>query len=135
MEQNKTVDCKVALITGAAHRIGATTARLLHDEGMNLIVHYRQSREAAQLLQAELNDKRSESCVLIQADLHETRKIQEMVREAMKAWGQLDVVVNNASSFYPTPMGEIDEQVWDDLIGSNLKAPLFLCQAAAPHLK
>lgn len=135
MEQNKTVEGKVALITGAAHRIGATTARLLHDEGMNLIIHYRHSREAAQALQAELNDKRGESCVLIQADLHETKKIQEMVRESMKAWGQLDVIINNASSFYPTPLGQIDEQVWDDLIGSNLKAPLFLCQAAAPHLK
>ena len=73
--------------------------------------------------------------MLIQADLHETAKITEMVREAIKAWGRLDVVVNNASSFYPTPLGKIDENVWDDLIGSNLKAPLFLSQAAAPHLK
>ncbi len=126
---------KVVLITGAAHRIGATTARTLHAEGMNIIVHYRHSRDGAQALQAELNDKRAESCVLIQADLHETAKINEMVREATKAWGRLDVIINNASSFYPTPVGEIDEKSWDDLIGSNLKAPLFLCQAAAPQLK
>lgn len=126
---------KVALITGAAHRIGATTARMLHAEGMNIIVHYRSSRAAAQALQEELNGQRENSVVLIQADLHETPKITEMVREAIKAWGRLDVVVNNASSFYPTPLGQIDENVWDDLIGSNLKAPLFLSQAAAPHLK
>ncbi|WP_172597750.1 pteridine reductase [Sulfuriflexus mobilis] len=126
---------KVALITGAAHRIGATITRMLHAEGMNIIVHYRSSRESAQALQEELNAKRENSIVLIQADLHETAKITEMVREAIKAWGRLDVVVNNASSFYPAPVGKIDERVWDDLIGSNLKAPLFLSQAAAPHLK
>ena len=126
---------KVALITGAAHRIGATTAKMLHAEGMNIIIHYRSSRESAQALQEELNAKRENSIVLIQADLHETAKITEMVRESVKAWGRLDVVVNNASSFYPTPVGKIDEKVWDDLIGSNLKAPLFLSQAAAPHLK
>lgn len=135
MEQNKPLAGKVALVTGAAHRIGATIARLLHAEGMNLVIHYRQSRDAAQRLQAELNDSRAESCVLIQADLHETAKINEMVRESIKAWKRLDVVVNNASSFYPTPLGKIDEKAWDDLVGSNLKAPLFLCQAAAPHLK
>lgn len=126
---------KVALITGAAHRIGATTARMLHAEGMNIIIHYRSSRESAQALQKELNAKRKDSVILIQADLLETAKISEMVRQAVKAWGQLDVVVNNASSFYPTPVGKIDEKVWDDLIGSNLKVPLFLSQAAAPHLK
>lgn len=136
MEQNESsIAGKVALITGAAHRIGATIARTLHAEGMNIIVHYRHSRKGAQNLQAELNALRKESCVLIQADLHETAKITEMVREAKKAWGRLDVVVNNASSFYPTPVGKIDEKAWDDLIGSNLKAPLFLCQAAAPQLK
>lgn len=136
MEQNETpLAGKVALITGAAHRIGATIARTLHAEGMNIVVHYRQSREGAQKLQAELNDRRAESCVLIQANLHETKKITEMVREAIKAWGRIDAIINNASSFYPTPMGKIDEKAWDDLIGSNLKAPLFLCQAAAPQLK
>lgn len=136
MEQNETsLAGKVVLITGAAHRIGATIAHTLHAEGMNIVVHYRHSREAAQKLQAELNDKREESCVLIQADLHETKKITEMVREATKAWGRIDAVVNNASSFYPTPVGTIDEKIWDDLIGSNLKAPLFLCQAAAKQLK
>ena len=126
---------KVVLVTGASHRIGATIVRLLHAEGMNVILHYRHSREAAQKIQQELNELREESVILIQADLHETAKISEMVREAIKGWGRLDVVINNASSFYPTPIGKIDEKVWDDLIGSNLKAPLFLCQAAAPYLK
>jgi len=126
---------KVALITGAAHRIGATTVRMLHAEGINIILHYRSSRDAAQKLQEELNAVREGSVVLIQANLHEITVINEMVREAIKTWGRLDVVVNNASSFYPTPIGAIDEKSWDDLIGSNLKAPLFLSQAAAPHLK
>jgi len=126
---------KVVLVTGASHRIGATIVRALHAEGMNIILHYRHSREAAQQIQLELNDLREDSVILIQADLHETAKISEMVREAIKGWGRLDVIINNASSFYPTPIGNIDEQVWDDLIGSNLKAPLFLSQAAAPYLK
>ena len=126
---------KVVLVTGASHRIGATIVRLLHAEGMNVILHYRHSREAAQAIQQELNAIRDESVILIQADLHETAKINEMVREAVKGWGRIDAIINNASSFYPTPIGKIDERVWDDLIGSNLKAPLFLCQAAAPYLK
>jgi len=126
---------KVALVTGAAHRIGATIVRMLHAEGMNIILHYRHSREEAQKIQQELNELREESVILIQADLSETAKINEMIREAVKGWGRIDAIVNNASSFYPTPIGDIDEDVWDDLISSNLKAPLFLCQAAAPYLK
>lgn len=134
-QKDTSIAGKVVLITGAAHRIGATIARTLHAEGMNIVVHYRHSRDGAQKLQSELNEQRDNSCVLIQADLHETAKINEMVRETTKAWGRLDVVINNASSFYPTPIGNIDEKAWDDLIGSNLKAPLFLCQAAASQLK
>lgn len=125
----------VVLITGAAHRIGATTARLLHQNGMNIVLHYRGSRESAQALQKELNEQRENSVILIQADLHITNGLSTLIEEAVKAWGRLDVLINNASSFYPTQIGKATEEHWDDLVGSNLKAPFFLSQAAAPHLK
>ncbi len=126
---------KVILVTGASQRIGEHIVRLMHAEGMNIILHYRSSRDDAKKIQQDLNELRADSVILIQADLSETSKISEMIREAVKGWGRIDAIVNNASSFYPTPIGEINEQVWDDLINSNLKAPLFLCQAAAPYLK
>jgi pteridine reductase len=126
---------KVVLITGAAHRIGATTARMLHAEGMNILLHYRHSREAAEALQAELNNIRPDSVSLLQADLHDTHSLSVLIENAIKVWGQLDVLINNASSFYATPIGTVTEEHWDDLIGSNLKAPLFLSQAAAPYLR
>lgn len=128
-------ELKVALITGAAHRIGATTAKLLHHNGMNIVLHYRGSREKAQAIQKELNDIRENSVILIQADLHLTNGLPALIEASVKAWGQLDVLINNASSFYPTAIGKATEEHWDDLIGSNLKAPFFLSQAAAPHLK
>lgn len=128
-------DNPVVLITGAAHRIGATTAKLLHKEGMNIVLHYRSSREAARKLQTELNEKRENSVILIQADLHTTSGLAALIDEAVKAWGRLDVLINNASSFYPTMIGDATEEQWDDLMGSNLKAPFFLSQAAAPYLK
>ncbi|MDH5571875.1 MAG: pteridine reductase [Gammaproteobacteria bacterium] len=126
---------KVALITGAAHRIGAATARKLHGKGVNLVLHYRTSRKAAQKLQAELNEKRENSVVLVQTDLHKIDSLPALIKEATAAWGQLDILINNASSFYKTPIGEANETHWDDLMGSNLKAPFFLSQAAAPELK
>lgn len=126
---------RVVLITGAAHRIGATTARMLHGEGMNILVHYRNSREAAESLQAELNAIRSDSVHLVQADLHDTANLPTLVEQAIHIWGRLDVLINNASSFYATPIGTVTETHWDDLIGSNLKAPFFLSQAAAPYLR
>ena len=125
----------VVLITGAAHRIGATTAKLLHQNGMNIVLHYRGSREQAQAVQKELNEQRENSVILIQADLHITNGLPALIEESVKAWGRLDVLINNASSFYPTKMGKATEAQWDDLLGSNLKAPFFLSQAAAPHLK
>jgi len=125
----------VVLITGAAHRIGATTAKLLHQNGMNIVLHYRGSRESAQALQKELNDQRENSVILIQADLHITSGLFTLIEESVKAWGRLDVLINNASSFFPTQIGKATEEQWDDLVGSNLKAPFFLSQAAAPHLK
>ncbi len=125
----------VVLITGAAHRIGATTAKLLHKNGMNIVLHYRGSREQAQAVQKELNDTRENSVILIQADLHITNGLSALIEESIKAWGRLDALINNASSFYPTKIGKANEEQWDDLMGSNLKAPFFLSQAAAPHLK
>ncbi len=125
---------KVVLITGAAHRIGAALARGLHQQGMNLVIHYHSSRSAALAIQHELNRQRESSVILIQADLTETSKISAIVKQAREAWGRLDVLINNASTFFPTEIGTADERCWNDLIGTNLKAPFFLCQAAAPHL-
>lgn len=126
---------KAILITGAAHRIGATVARTLHQRGANIIIHYRASRDTAKALQDELNNSRPESVVLVQADLLEVGKLNALIKEAHKAWGRLDVLINNASTFYPTPVGEASEAHWNDLMGTNLKAPFFLAQAAAPFLK
>ncbi len=126
---------KVVLITGAAHRIGATTAQLLHAEGMNLVLHYRSSRDAAQKLQEKMLEKRPDSVILVQTDLHKIDNLPALVKEATDAWGRLDVLINNASSFYPTPLNRATEKDWDELMGSNLKAPFFLSQAAAAQLK
>ena len=126
---------KTVLITGAAQRIGAQIARRLHGAGANIALHYRSSRDCARRLASELEDQRSDSVELIQADLLNTQSLQRIVESATGRWKSLDVLVNNASAFYPTPLGSIRESCWDDLIGSNLKAPLFLSQAAAPHLR
>lgn len=125
---------KVALITGAAHRVGAAIAETLHAQGMQLVVHYRRSKLAAHALQEKLNAARPDSVALVQADLLDTAKITRMVQETINTWGRLDVVINNASSFYPTPIGSVSEDQWDDLLGSNLKAPFFVAQAAARAL-
>jgi len=125
---------KVALITGAAHRIGAEMARQLHSAGMNIALHYRHSKRPAEALATELNSLRPDSVTLIQADLLKTKTLPEVIAKACKPWQRLDVLINNASSFYPTEIGTATEKNWDDLIGSNLKAPFFLAQAAAPEL-
>lgn len=130
MSENKT-----ALITGAAARIGAEIARTLHAAGMNIVIHYRHSSSKAEALRDELNLQRENSAICLQADLLQTESLAPLVDQAAATWGRLDVLVNNASSFYPTPVGEITEDHWDDLMGSNLKAPVFLSQAATPHLK
>ncbi|KZE30255.1 pteridine reductase [Crenobacter luteus] len=126
---------KVVLVTGAARRIGAGIARRLHAAGCRLVLHYRGSRQDAEALAAELNAARPGSALLVRSDLLRTDTLAELVDVAVAAWGRLDGLVNNASSFFPTELGAIDEAAWHDLIGSNLKAPLFLAQAAAPHLK
>lgn len=126
---------KTVLITGAARRVGATIARTLHAAGANLAIHYRGSAVEAKALAGELNAMRSDSAMLMQADLLDVQRHSALIEAAVKAFGGLDVLVNNASSFYPTPVGEITESAWNDLVGTNLKAPLFLSQAAAPALR
>ncbi len=126
---------KVVLITGAARRIGAETARLLHASGMDIVIHYRKTRDDALALQTELNNKRSDSVIIIQADLSKPKGITPLIQQCIETFGRLDVLINNASSFYPTPVGTVTENQWDDLISSNLKAPFFLSQAAAPMLR
>jgi len=126
---------KVALITGAAGRIGAQTARRLHEAGMDIAIHYRHSEEKAKALKAELETHRPGSVETFQCDLNITPDLGGLVSEVEKRFGRLDVLINNASSFYPTPVGEMSEEQWLDLVGSNMKAPLFLSQAAMPLLK
>jgi pteridine reductase len=126
---------KIILVTGGARRIGETICQKLHSEGMNLMVHYRSSEREAQVLQTKLNQIRPGSVALIQADLLDITQLPILVNETIKHFGRIDSLVNNASSFYSSPIGKITEKSWDELIGCNLKAPLFLSQAAAPHLK
>jgi pteridine reductase len=125
---------KNVLITGAAKRIGAACARLLHSEGCNVFLHYRSSAAEAQQLCDELNQLRSGSAKIMQADLLNMSELEAVAREACMAWGGIDVLVNNASSFYPTAMTDATESQWDELLGSNLKAPFFLAQALAKTL-
>lgn len=126
---------QVALITGGARRVGAEIARVFHDAGANLVVHYQRSAKEAEALVAELNAQRAQSAACISLDLLDTTKLGELPRFAKEQFGRLDILVNNASTFYPTPIGEITAAHWDDLLGTNLKAPLFLSQAAAPALR
>jgi pteridine reductase len=133
--QENTLTGKTALITGGARRVGAEIARTLHGHGMNLVIHYRGSRDDAHALKTELEKQRTMSVALVQADLLDTARLPGMVDEAAAAFGRLDALVNNASSFYPTPVGTATEQQWNDLVGTNLKAPFFIAQAAWPHLK
>ena len=125
----------VALITGGSGRIGAQTARRLHQAGWRIAIHFRNSKDKALALQKDLEDQRPNSVALFQADLIETASIPTLINEVEQRFGRLDALINNASSFYPTPLNEISEEQWDDLIGSNIKAPLFLAKAAAPLLK
>ncbi len=125
----------VALVTGAARRVGATIARHLHAAGLRVLIHYRGSHADAAALASALNAERPDSTRTLQADLLDPEGIERLAREAEGAWGRLDFLVNNASTFYPTPVGAITQQAWDDLIGSNLKGPTFLTQACNPALQ
>lgn len=126
---------KVALVTGAAKRIGAEIARQLHQQGFNLVIHFYHSASEAQKLIEELNSLRPNSATGISADLNRVEQIIHLATQAVARWQRLDLLVNNASSFYPTPLGEATENDWDKLINSNLKAPFFLAQALAPALR
>lgn len=126
---------KVALVTGAAKRIGAEIVRALHAEGASVVIHYGHSAADAESLENELNQIRRNSCFSCQADLGDVSGIKAMVSDVILKVGRLDILVNNASGFYPTPLGEITEQDWNVLFDSNLKGPLFLSQAAASHLR
>jgi len=124
----------VVLITGAARRVGAEIARTLHAAGATVVLHHRASALEAAALAAELNARRTKSALALRHDLHDVAGLARLLEDVVAQCGRLDALVNNASSFYPTPLGSIDETAWDDLIGSNLKGPLFLSQAAAPYL-
>jgi pteridine reductase len=126
---------KVVLVTGGAKRVGASIARRLHREGANLMLHYRESEREAKALRAELNAARADSVALVQADLLDVQGLSEIVRNTVGRFDRLDALVNNASTFFPTPVGEMTVASWESLIGANLRAPLFLSQAAAPQLK
>lgn len=119
---------KNVLITGAAKRIGACCARILHGQGCNIFLHYRSSSEDALKLYEELNQIRPGSVELMQADLLNMNELLALVKQVELAWGTLDVLINNASTFYPQAVGKVTEQDWDVLLGSNLKAPFFLAQ-------
>ena len=126
---------KVVLVTGGAKRVGAAIARRLHREGANLMLHYRGSEREARALRAEFNVGRADSVALVQADLLDVPGLSEIVRNTIGRFERLDALVNNASAFFPTPVGEMTASTWESIVGANLRAPLFLSQAAAPHMK
>ena len=125
----------VALITGAAHRLGAHTARHLHGRGWNIVIHYRSRQDQAEALKSELNALREHSAVILQADLSEPDSIAPLAEQAIAVWGRLSGLVNNASVFYPNPTEKARNQDWDAVMGTNLRAPFFLGQACLPALR
>ncbi len=126
---------KVVLITGGAKRVGAAICRELHACGAQIMIHYKTSTTEARALQAELNLQRANSVAIIQGDLLNMAVLPSLIQETVKHFGKLDVLINNASSYYATEIGAITEDNWQDLMGSNLKAPMFLAQAAAAELR
>lgn len=135
LHDTDTLSGKTILITGAAHRVGATVASFLHARGANIVLHYRSSKDKAEALQKELQQQRDNSVAIVQADLHDINTLPNLIKAATSEWGQLDVLINNASSFYKTELPKVTEEQWDDLIGTNMKAPFFLSQSAAEQLK
>ncbi len=126
---------RVILVTGAARRVGSAIVRHLHGQGARIVLHCRSARAEADALAGALNGARIDSAMVVQADLLDTAQLPALVAAVTARYGRLDGLVNNASSFYPTAVGEINETAWQDLVGSNFKAPLFLAQAAAPALR
>lgn len=125
---------KVTLITGSAKRIGAHIAKYLHSFGSNIVVHCNESRLEAEKLCLELNQTRAKSAMLVQGDLSNLSNIERIGQQAIDSFSRLDVLINNASSFYPTPVGTITTKDWQSLVGSNMQGPLFLSQYCAPAL-
>lgn len=125
----------VALVTGAAHRLGARTAETLHARGWNLVIHYRSRREQAEALAARLNRQRPNSACTIEADLSEMAQVRSLGEQAVEHWGRLDALVNNASVFYPNPTPEASAEDWDTILHTNLRAPFFLVQTCLPALR
>ncbi len=126
---------KTVLITGAAKRVGRSIACAVHASGANVMLHYRHAEAEAKAMRAEFNHQRPDSAECCHADLLDLAALTGLVDQTIARFGRLDALINNASSFFPTPLGSIDAAAWDDLVGSNFKAPLFLTQAAAPHLR
>ncbi len=125
----------VALITGAARRIGNAIGKQLHGAGYNVVLHYNQSAKEIHQLADSLNQQRNNSAVVVQANLCDLEAVEALAQQAIKQWQGLDALINNASSFYPTPVGEITAKAWNDLFGTNVQAPLFLSQACVTALK
>lgn len=125
----------VALITGAAHRLGAHTARHLHGRGWNIVIHYRSRQDQAEALAQELNARRDHSAMPIPADLSRPDQIRPLAEQAVAVWGRLDGLINNASVFYPNPTEQARGEDWDSVMGTNLRAPFFLGQACLPALR
>ena len=128
-------EARVALVTGAAQRIGAAIARELHAAGCNVLLHCRSSRAEADALAAELNAMRRDSAAVLQADLTQLPQVEQLAAAAIAHWSHIDLLVNNASGFFPTPVGTVNEPEWDSLFASNLKGPFFLSQALVPALR
>ncbi|MDX8378953.1 MAG: pteridine reductase [Gallionella sp.] len=126
---------KVMLVTGGGKRVGAAICRRLHAKGAKIALHYRTSVVQAQVLQEELNAQRPDSVALFSADLLDLLALRALIEQVKTRFGRLDGLVNNASSFYPTPLAEVNEAQWQDLLGTNLRAPLFLAQVAAEELR
>ena len=131
----KTNNKKIALVTGGSKRIGASICEELHKSNINVMIHYKNSKEDALYLKDKLNKIRSNSTDIVQGDLCKTGSYEKIISNVIKRFGQLDYLVNNASSYFPTQIDNLNEDDWNDLISTNLKAPLFLCQAAAKFLK
>jgi pteridine reductase len=126
---------KVVLITGAGKRVGAAIAQHCHQLGMRVAIHYRESAQQASSLCTNFNLQRPDSAITLGTDLRDTDHLQDLITQVTRKWGQLDVLINNASSFYPMPVAKVTPSVWEDVMASNLKAPFFLAQLAAPYLK